>query len=187
MLEQDRAYLSRFRRGGGWALDKLQYTGKVEDRKCTFCEAENQTVDHLVWECPEFAEQRRTASHALGKRGHLVLTPAIKIGQFPPLHGGRRRSFWGCHRAEPWVTLPEDAEDLIGMSAKHDPQGRNAAEITTILDTVAPVTTARDHLTRLHNSGTTADLPGPRWISQEAPTAPNVYSGRSLYNSTNQS
>ena len=50
----------------------------------------------------------RDGEAALGKHGGTVLTPALRIGMFPPLRAGYGRSYWGTHQAEPWVTLDDE-------------------------------------------------------------------------------
>ena len=111
--------MNTIRNGAGWAAANLVYAGKVDSQMCQLCNAEKQTVDHLIWDCPRFRDTRCSVDDTLGQWGSLVLTGAMKIGIFPPLMGGLGKSYWGCHRCEPWASLPQDVMAEIGMETEN--------------------------------------------------------------------
>ena len=38
--------------------DRLLEAGLIESAECTFCGAENATLEHIVWECPHWQKTR---------------------------------------------------------------------------------------------------------------------------------
>ena len=161
----------------------------MDDPRCEFCGASKQTVQHLVWECPKFKQARDGISEVLSQWGEVVLTPAMKIGIMPPLMAGCGRSFWGCHPAEeqgPWVTLPPQVENYIGMHDELLTRGEAKEKAQAILDQATYGMAATDHVMQLKAKGGTTRLGNPEWINDTPPTEPNIYTDGSLYNSRSQ-
>ena len=69
---EDEATARCIQNGGYLTKHKLYHMGKCDDNTCQFCGKDVETVEHVLWECPFFNEER-IAREGFRRRVHRNL------------------------------------------------------------------------------------------------------------------
>ncbi len=73
----------------------LAKIGEVDNTKCDYCGAEEQTMEHLTFECPFFKDTRCEADKELSEIEHHLLPIAVKLGIAPAISMHANCTYWG--------------------------------------------------------------------------------------------
>ena len=107
----DGKFSPRPARRNAFAKDALYHTGQVEDQQCDFCGFHKQTIDHILWDCPCFAEVREQIDPGVAKWAP-IMPACVRAGIAPIMTASLGTTFWG----DRWIAeLPKDALQLMGV------------------------------------------------------------------------
>ena len=175
MNPEDRTILEITRKGSSWTRVAAYWAGQAEDRICQNCHEAEEDANHF-WSCKALKAAREEADKELADLGPEILPQAVKQGIAPAISANSCGAFWGdCNNREKasrkqWKLIGGDAEK------KAHPVIRES------LRKLEPRTKAREVMQyRLQPKGW-HDLPNPKWIDEESPEKPNVYSDGSVKN-----
>ena len=86
--------LNVVRTGAAFAKDALYHTGQVEDQLSDFCGFQKQTIDHILWDCPCFAEVREQIDPGVAKWAP-IMPACVRAGIAPIMTASLGTTFWG--------------------------------------------------------------------------------------------
>ena len=107
----ERNLLNLVRTGSAWARDRLYHAGPVASQACPRCGVPQQTVAHIIWECPGYVSIRKEVHSEFGENGKLFLHKALMLGIAPKMTAAQGTTYWGTE----FTFLQENTRKLAGM------------------------------------------------------------------------
>ena len=91
----DRGIIRTVSSGGGMTTGEIARWNEDVEPICTYCMAEENDIDHLIWDCPFFNKVRIEQDPLLASIPSNCLLTCIKRGIAPAMELEGNKTFWG--------------------------------------------------------------------------------------------